>query len=146
MGTRIEIRRGVRETLAHAAQGNPATVIVQLRDGLANKRGGRAWGLFGCRRTQIGAFGLFRRRRLRQKIFRVDEASTSLAEALGGFLLTEAIYIDALLADSGSKPCEIPVRRYQAEGVEAPRMQQVHDDDHERNVRSILAGERKSVV
>src|SRR3546814_5759289 len=100
IGTRIEIRREFSETLAHSAQGNPATVIVQLRDGLANKRGGRAWGLFGCRRTQIGAFGLFRRRRLRQKIFRVDEASTSLAEALGGFLLPEAIYIDDLLADS----------------------------------------------
>src|SRR3546814_18511023 len=61
IGTRIEIRREFSETLAHSAQGNPATVIVQLRDGLANKRGGRAWGLFGCRRTQIGAFGLFRR-------------------------------------------------------------------------------------
>ena len=32
--------------------------IVQLRDGLANERGDRAWGLFGCGRTQIGAFGL----------------------------------------------------------------------------------------
>ena len=60
IGTRIEIRREFSETLAHSAQGNPATVIVQLRNGLANERGGRAWGLFGCRGTQVGAFGLFR--------------------------------------------------------------------------------------
>ena len=45
-----------------------------------------------------------------------------------------------VVADAGRKPCEITVRRYQAEGVEAPGMQQVHGVDHERNVRRILAG------